>query len=88
MAKKFLKHKPVSIRPNKLCHWSKELMSKALDAMASGKIGVNRAVLEFNVPCTSLKDRVAGRASDDCNMRPKPFPTYEEESELIEFIIN
>ena len=55
-----LKHKPVSNRPKKLRQWSKGSMAKALDAVASGKMGVNRAAIEFNVPCTSLKDQVAG----------------------------
>ena len=62
-------------------------MAKALDAVASGKMGVNRAAIEFNVPCTSLKDGVAGRVPDDCNMGPKRYLTYEEVSELVEFII-
>ena len=90
MAKKrheVLKRKPVSNRPKKLRQWSKESMAKALDTVASGKMGVNRAEIEFNVPCTSLKDLVAGRASDGCNMRSKRYLTYEEESELVEFII-
>ena len=90
MAKKrheVLKRKPVSNRPKKLRQWSKESMAKALDAVASGKMGVNRAAIEFNVPCTSLKDRVAGRVPDGCNMGPKRYLTYEEESELVEFII-
>ena len=87
MAKKrheVLKRKPVSNRPKKLCQWSKESRANALDTVASGKMGVNRAVIEFNVPCTSLKDRVAGRVHDDCNMGPKQYLTYEEESELVE----
>ena len=90
MAKKrheVLKRKPVSNRPKKLRQWSKESMAKALDAVASGKMGVNRAAIEFNVPCTSLKDRVAGKVPDGCNMGPKRYLTYEEESELVEFII-
>lgn len=82
-----LKRKPVSNRPKKLRQWSKESMAKALDAVASGKMGVNRAAIEFNVPCTSLKDRVAGRVRDGCNMGPRRYLTYEEESELVEFII-
>ena len=62
-------------------------MAKALDAVASGKMGVRRAAIEFTVPCTSLKDRVTGRVLDGCNMGPKRYLTYEEESELVEFII-
>ena len=53
---KVLKRKPVSNRPKKLRQWKKESMANALDAVATGKIGVNRAAMEFNVPCTTLKD--------------------------------
>ena len=90
MAKKrheVLKRKPISNRPKKLRQWSKEAMAKALDAVANGKMGVNRTAIEFNVPCTSLKDRVAGRVPDGCNMGPKRYLTYEEENELVEFIL-
>ena len=45
-----LKRKPVSNRPKKLRQWSKKSMEKALDAVATGKIGVNRAAMEFNAP--------------------------------------
>ena len=34
------------------------------------KTGVNRAVLEFGIPCTTLKDRVAGRIAHGSNMGP------------------
>ena len=63
-------------------------MMKALDAVAKGKMGVNRAALEFNVPRTTLKDRVAGRVAHGSNMGPKPYLTYEEEQELVEFLMN
>ena len=82
-----LKCKPVSNRPKKLRQWSKESMAKALDAVATGKMGVNRAAMEFNVPCTSLKDRVSGKVCDGCSMGPKRYLTSEEESELVECII-
>ena len=48
---------------------------------------MNRAALEFNVPCIRLKDQVSGRVSHGCNMGPRPYLTYKEESELLEFII-
>ena len=60
---------------------------KVLDTVASSKMGLNRAALEFIVPCTSLKDQAAGRVSDGYNTGPKPYLTYTEESELFEFII-
>ena len=48
-------------------------------------MGVHTAALEFNVPRTTLKDRIAGRVAHGCNMGPKPYLTYEEEKELVEF---
>ena len=82
-----LKQKQVDNRPKKLWQWSKESMVKALYVVASGKIGMNRSAIEFNLPCMSLKDRVASRVLDGCNMRPRQYLTYEEESGLVEFII-
>ena len=55
--------------------------------LAIGKMGVNRATMEFNVPCTSLKDRVSGRVCDGCSMGPKRYLSFAEESKLVEFII-
>ena len=55
-----LKSKPVNNRLKRLRQWNDVLMIKALDAVVKGKMGVNRAMLEFNVPHTTLKDRIAG----------------------------
>ena len=54
---KLLKSKPVANRPKNLHQWSEESMLKAMHAVAKGKLGVNRAALEFNVSRTTLKDR-------------------------------
>ena len=51
-------------------------------------MGINRAALEFNVPRTTLKDRVAGRITHGCNMGPKTYLTRDEEKELADFLIN
>ncbi len=36
-------------------------MIAAMDAVKNGLLGVNRAAMEFGVPKTTLKDRIAGR---------------------------
>ena len=51
-------------------------------------MGVNRAALEYNVPCTTLKDRVSGRVIHGSNMGPKMYLTYEEEKESVDFLLN
>jgi len=80
--------KPVHNRPTKLHQWSDKSMVKALDMVTSGKMGVNRVTLGFGVQCTTLKDRVVGRVTHNSNMGPKPYLNYEEEKELVEFLLN
>ena len=43
-----------------------------LDAVAEGRMGVNRAALEFGVPPTTLKDRIAGRVVHGTKSGTKP----------------
>ena len=64
-------------------------MKRAYDAVTDGKMGVNRAALVFNVPRTTLKDRVSGRVIHGSDMGPKKYLTNEEEKELlVEFLLN
>ena len=77
-----------SNRPKRLRQWNDDAMKRALEAVAEGKIGVNRAALEFNVPRTTLKDRISGRVIHGSNMGPKTYLTHEEEKELVDFLVN
>ena len=61
-------------------------MNKALELVAQGKMGVNRAALECGLPATTLKDRVAGRVAPDSKMGQKPYLTEDEEKELVKFV--
>ena len=51
-------------------------------------MGINRAALQFGVPCTTLKDRISGRVLHVTRIGPKPYLSHEEEKELVEFICN
>ena len=50
-------------------------MNKALELVALGKMGINRAALECNVPPTTLKDRIAGRVGPGSKIGQKPYLT-------------
>ena len=63
-------------------------MVQAMDAVKSGLLGVNRAALEYGVPKTTLKDRIAGRVSHGTNIGSKPYLSKKEEEELVKFLIN
>ena len=45
-----------------------------MKAVKEGQLGVNRVALEYGVPKTTLG--------------PTPYLTYEEEKELVRFILN
>ena len=51
--------------PQKYKQWSEESMVGALKVVSQG-MGINRAALEFRIPKTTLKDRVAGRVQHGC----------------------
>ena len=63
-------------------------MLGAMNAVAEGEMGINRAALEFGVPSTTLKDRIAGHVVHGSKSGPKPYLHHEEELELVKFLIN
>ena len=66
-------------RPKKLCSWTDEQMTRAIDAVKSGELGINRSALKYGVPKTTLKDRIAGRVKHGT----KPGPVaYLDPSEV------
>ena len=75
-------------RPAKLRGWSSESMVEAMKVVKEVQFGVNRVALEYGVPKTTLKDRLNGRVIHGTNMGPTPYLTYEEEKELVRFILN
>ena len=74
-------------KPMKLRQWDEKSMDRALELVASGSKGVNRAAFECHVPATTLKDRVSGRVAHGCTMGAKPYLTRKEEKELVNFIL-
>ena len=62
-------------------------MRNAIEAVRSGDMTANRAASGFEVPPTTLKDRLSGRVRHGTNPGPKPYLTKQEEDELAEFLI-
>ena len=75
-------------RPKKLRIWEDDAMKRAIDAIKSGRMGTNRAALEYAVPRTTLKDRLTGRVIHGVKMGAKPYLSNQEEQELVEFLLN
>jgi len=59
-----------------------------LEAVKSGRLGINRSTKEYNVPRTTLKDRVAGRVKHTSKSGPDPHLTLGKETKLAKFLIN
>lgn len=74
-------------RPKKHGLWSNDSMLWAMKAVQDGRMGINRAALEFAVPPTTLKDRIAGRVTHGTSVGPKPYLDREEEKELVDFLL-
>ena len=60
-------------------------MSGAIKFVISGKMGINRAADQYGVPRSTLKDRVSGRHGTRSG--PQPYLSYEEEEELVTYLI-
>ena len=61
-------------------------MEMALEDVANGKITVRRAALEYNVPKSTLHDRVIGRVKPGAKPGPSRYLDDEEE-EVVRWII-
>ena len=61
-------------------------MDRALIAVISEGMGIRRAANQFNVPKSSLGDRVSGRVVPGTNSGPPRYLTMAEESELVQFL--
>ena len=57
-----------------------------MKAVASGECGINRAALDYGVPCTTLKDRLSGRVEHGRKPGPALYLNAVEEKELGEFL--
>ena len=59
-----------------------------MEAVKSGRLGVNRATEKYNVSRTTLKSRLAGRVKHSSKSGPDPYLTLSEETELTKFLMN
>ena len=62
-------------------------MARAMNAVISKEMGVNKAAEQFDVPRTTLKDRISGRVKYGAKPGPPGFLTPEEDQELVDFLV-
>ena len=83
---------PVSVpftsqRPSTYGGYSSVSMEKAYQAVAAGKMCVQKAAEEYGVPKSTLHDRVSGKVALKARSGRKRLLTNEEEVSVIEFLV-
>ena len=58
----------------------------AMEAVQSGRMGINQAARAHSILTITLKDRLAGRGKHGKNSGPEPYLTPQEEEEFVEFL--
>ena len=77
---------PAAVKRRKL--WDPESMVKAMNDIISSKMGVSKATEHYDVPATTLKDRISGRVNHRVKSGPQDFLTPEEDQESAKFLID
>ena len=78
------KHNDV-VKQHKL--WDDGDMVKAMKAVISNSMGVSEAAQCYNVPPTTLKNRISGQAKHGTKPGSQHYLTPKEENELAEFLV-
>ena len=66
--------------------WSEASMSAAIRAVLQDNISVRRASELYNIPRSTLADRITGRVLPGAKSGPPKILTDEEEEELVSFL--
>ena len=66
--------------------WSEGAMERALRDVTNGVLGVRRAALEYNIPKSTLSDRVSGRVRPGATSGAPRYLDAEEEEEVVRWI--
>ena len=61
-------------------------MLQAVEAIKEGTLGLNEASRSYQVPRSTLRDRITGRVMHGKKSGPKPYLSSEEEKELVTFL--
>ena len=67
--------------------WSKDSMELALKEVSEGSLTVRRAALQYDVPKSTLHDRVTGKVDPGAKVGAPRYLDDEEEDELAKFLV-
>lgn len=74
-------------RPSRYKSWDESSMMNAYVAVIEKQMSVRRAAETFNVPKSTLSDRVTGKAKFGSHSGPARYLSDEEEEQLVRFLL-
>lgn len=93
--KKFRKarRKRTNIMPNtqpskKRKLWTEQQMTSALNEFKNGKLTIGKIAKKFQIPKTTLHNRISGRVIHGTKPGPKPYLQADEEVVLVDHLIS
>ena len=79
---------PVSSeRPPSYKAWDEERLMRAYTAVKENKMSCRQAAICYDIPKSTLSDRVSGRVTFGSHSGPKRYLSDEEETHLVYFPI-
>ena len=76
---------PIPLRPAKYKSWTEDNMARAITAVLDG-VSIRSASELYNVPKSTLGDRISGRVLPGSKSGPQPYLSEQEENELATFL--
>ena len=76
----------VTTRPEVYKQWNNERMTRAMKAVSEEGMSVRRAASEFNVPRSTLNDRINGKVVHGTLSGLSRYLNYIEEEKLVVFV--
>ena len=75
-----------SIRPIRYKGWTQEGMKAAMKAVIEDGMTIRQAAEKFNIPKSTLGDRISGRVLPGATSGPSSYLSSIEEEELVNFL--
>ncbi len=75
-------------RPREYKKWDSDQLTQAYDAVSRGGYSIRRAAEEYQVPRSTLHDRLSGKVPFGARSGPPRYLTDQEETELSDFLCN
>ena len=73
-------------RPSKYKAWSDSSLHEAVTAVQQQKLSIRRAAMEFEIPKSTIHDRISGKVPFRSRSGPERYLTDQKECELVNFL--